>query len=790
MTVRFTALSVFICALLLTVLPVSSRAQTPPALLNFQVPAGPLENALNTLGQQAGVVLVFSPELTKGLDSAPLRGSFSLQQALRQLLEGKGIQFNIAGNTVNLSRAETGDGVMLLQPVRVIGTQPKRYQANTVRSAYGIDRPIADIARSIQVIPEQVILDQHAQDLRDVLKNVSGVQSRNISGGTTDAFILRGFEVQNILRDGFQIDRNSQRIQTSNIERVEVVKGANAILTGQSQPGGTINIVTKKPQAQARRVVSTTFDEFGRKELVLDFTGGLNENKSLLYRLVAEWEDSDIFRKTDEKAQIKRNVIAPSLTWQINNANRVTASVEYTDSELPFDEGIVAIPDANGRLRIADIDRAVRLGEKEDISDSTQITGSIEFESQLDDNWTLTTSATYQSGDVDSFSNAPVRLLPGNVLLRRQQRFEPQIDRLLFSAQVDGEFDFAGSRHEVVAGLDYNRREFESEGSFDSTTMNTISVFNPVYNQVPSNLVPVTLADFEDKQTGLYIQDLITLGQKWKLSLGLRVDQFEREGFFRFAGNVNDRALEQKTEVSPNVGVIVDVAEYLSFYTSYSESYDPNNPSTNIVTGETVTVDPSEGEQYEIGLKASAWEDKMTVNVAYFDITRSNIPFGRNPVTNVSLLNGEEHSQGVEIDANVQFANGLNVIANYAYIDAQVSEGSRKGNEPRNVPEHSANLWLTYEFTKGRFNGLGVGGGASYTGERYVDANNTFELDSYTTLDATIFYYLPITKQSQMRFQLSVRNLTDEDVFMPNSNVLGIGVGAPRTVLASVGYEF
>ena len=121
--------------------------------------------------------------------------------------------------------------------------------------------------------------------MRDVLRNASGVQTRNISGGTTDAFVMRGFEVQNILQDGFQLDRNSQRVQTANIERVEVVKGPNAILLGQSQPGGVINVITKKPRAESRRYLHSNVDEFGRRELMIDLTGSTNTSGSLRYAL-------------------------------------------------------------------------------------------------------------------------------------------------------------------------------------------------------------------------------------------------------------------------------------------------------------------------------------------------------------------------------------------------------------------------------------------------------------------------------------------------------------------------
>ena len=671
----------------------------------------------------------------------------------------------------------------------VRGSRPERYQARDASSSTGFPAPILDTPRSIQVITEQVLLDQQAQDMRDVLRNASGVQTRNISGGTTDAFVMRGFEVQNILQDGFQLDRNSQRVQTANIERVEVVKGPNAILLGQSQPGGVINVITKKPRAESRRYLHSNVDEFGRRELMIDLTGSTNTSGSLRYRVVGSTERSKLFRRTDRAAEVARDILAPSLTWLATPDTELTFALEFVESEIPFDEGTVALEDSDGQLFVPDVGRSVRFGENKDRNETSQTTARLSLSQRLSDSWAATAMASALSSDVTSFSNAPLLALPDGTLLRQQQQFEPELDRLLLGAQLLGELELFGLEQSIVLGVDHNRREFYSEGSFGSG-ISSINIFDPRYGASPPDLTPATVADTEVRQTGIYLQSLLSLSEAFRLSLGVRVDDFEREGFFSFMDNPSDRNLDSNTEPSPNVGLVYKPSEFVSLFASYSESFDPNAASINQVTGEAVTPDPSEGEQWELGVKGSFLSERLFFNLAYFDITRTNIPFGVDQITGVTLLNGEEQSQGVEFDLTLQFIDGLSLLANYASIDAVVTEGTRAGNTARNVPDHAANLWITYEVQGGSFQGLGIGGGATYVGERFVDAGNTFLLPSYTTVDLTSFYFLPVAPATQMRLQLGVRNLFDEEFLTPNSNIRTLGVGQPRTVYGSISLEF
>ena len=752
----------------------------------FSIPAGTLTEVLNRFAEASGIYLSGDGRLTEGKNSAGLNGQYSTERALQQLLAGSGIQFSRSGKTVSLMAARE---VLMFSPIRVIGTMPQRYEANTSGATMGIDVPLVDIPRSIQVVPEQVMLDQQAQDLRDVVRNISGVTSRNETGGVTDVYVLRGFETLGVLQDGVEVDRNAQRIQTANIERVEVIKGPTSNVLGRGYPGGIINVVSKKPREDSRKVISGTFDEFGRKDSQLDFTGPLDADGDVLYRLVLAYEDTETFRQTDHEAKVKRRLFAPSLTWNVTATDRLTYALEYLESELPVDEGAVAyLSPSTGSVIYSD--RFERLGEHEDISDVKQKKHRLEYEHDLANGWLLSTQVHHQDGDYFSFRNNPSSIdVDNGILNRNQYRISPETTRLFGSISLSGNLNTGPLKHNFAVGIDYNKRDFESVFEFGTST--PISIHNPVYGQAPR------LADFvaiggsenvlEVKQLGVRVQDMITIKDNWVLSVGVRVDSYEHDQTFN---QTSRRQLDESGELSPNVGLVYHASPYVSPYVSYSESFTTVFPQVNTSTGEFVNSPPSEGAQYEAGIKGSFADDRINYNLAYYDLSFTNVANGRD-TNGAPIFDGEQESKGIEFDANIQFAEGLSMLLNLSHTDTKVVTGSRAGNELRNAPSFIGNLWLTYEHESGPLAGLGYGGGIRHVGKRFADANNTFELDSYTTVDLTAFYYLPIgAKGAKLRFQAGLQNVGDEQYHIPNSNQRSLGVGQPRTIYGSIGYEF
>ena len=760
-------------------------------------------------------------------------------------------QHAFADNEVN-GNSDAGD----IEQIEVLGTQPERYRVTDASSATAFNADIKDIPRSIQVVTEQIILDQQAVDIEDVMKNVSGVQTLGNFGNTTDSFMIRGYNVRTIFQDGFRLSNNITRVQTTNIERVEVLKGASALLYGQVQPGGLINIVTKKPEEETRNFISTSFDEDGQRYLLADFTGALSED--VLYRFVGSFEDSETFRETTTESEVKRFNISPSLTWFITEKDTLTAGIEYIDAELPVDRGTVLVFNENGEREVADIPRSRRLGEHSDVSETDQFIVRLDYEHAFNDDLKLNAQMRYQDGEADTTDSsissfglpsatlgvAPPLPAVSNILLAALSGFDPglnfagvpvngQLLRTGFNVTSEEENLYASIRlsgehgmHQFAVGVDYNDRETEFKNSFNTITaaetglplpvppstlflnFNPIDINNPVYGNQSGVMTPNLNLMREDSQTGIYAQDLITLSDEWKALVGIRYDRYDREEtqqqllvnfpdpalglVARLPANietVNDPGSDN--EISPNVGLVYQPNERFSYFASYSESFSPNY-ANNSRTGALVNVDPREGQQFELGVKASFFDELVNINAAVFKLELDNAINGFDAETGNPVVNGKEESEGFEFDATVQFAQGLNMIFNYAYIDSKIKESQvNQGNTPLGVPDHSANLWLTYELTQGEWQGLGFGGGVSYLGGRYIDAANSFELDSYATADLTAWYHFDIGSGKQLRLQAGVKNLTDREYYQASQGTaFDINVGQPRTYYASVAIEF
>lgn len=762
-----------------------------------------------------------------------------------------------AGQAV--ANTDSADGKEHLEEIFVYGSQPERYRATDSGSATAFNSEIKDIPRSIQVITEQTILDQQALDLEDTLRNVSGIQSISNFGNTTDSLIIRGFNVRTLFQDGFRLSNNITRIQTANIDRVEVLKGASALLYGQVQPGGLVNVVTKKPQEQARNFISTSFDEHGKRYLLGDFTGTLNSDDTLLYRIVASHEDSETFRETDSAAELKRSNFIPSLTWKISDKDSITAGFEYISAELPVDRGTVLVIDANGNRAIADIPNSRRLDEATDVSDTNQIIFRLDYQHEFNDQLKLESKVRFQDGEADTrdsaisafgipsttLSASPLLPAVSNIILTGSAGADPGINltgipaggqllRTGFRVESEEKNTYASLRiagaysiHQFAVGFDYNARETTTNNSFNTITAaqsglplpvppNTLflnfspqDIFNPSYGQVGGELTPNTNIFRDDIQLGIYAQDLMSLSEQWKVLIGVRLDRFERDqNQTQFLDNFPDPALalvarlpantetktnsDAKTELSPNLGLVYQPNESLSFYTSYSESFSPNFGIVNRMSGTVENVDPREGQQLEIGAKGSFLDGLVNFNAAFFELAFNNAINGFDATTGAPIINGEEQSSGFELDTTVQFFDGLNLIFNYAYIDAEITKSAdNEGNAPLGVSEQSGNLWTTYELTNGNFKGLGFGGGLSYVGSRYIDAANSFKLDGYITADLTMWYFFNINNGNQIRLQAGINNAADEEFYQPaQGSPFDINVGRPRTAYISAAINF
>ncbi|MEM6839526.1 MAG: TonB-dependent siderophore receptor, partial [Cyanobacteria bacterium P01_C01_bin.120] len=669
--------------------------------------------------------------------------------------------------------------------ILVTNDQDEGYNPTSSSVATDTETPLLEVPFSVQVIPREVLEDRNVTEVGDALETAGGVADAGGRGRSEIGpnFLIRGLPVSDgIFRDGIPTFSLSA-LSTNDIERIEVLRGPASVLFGQGDPGGIINLVTKRPLAEPFYSVSATAGSFSTYRGAVDLSGPLSAEGTVRYRLNVSYENAGSFRDFVNR---ERFLISPIVTWDIGPRTSLDIYGQYVYDEETIDGGIPAIGD-----RVADVPRSRFLGE--DFAEFTQDQFSVGYRlnHEFSQNWSARHSLQYLTYEPRRYVPLTSIFNPNafNEATGELQRFEyfggGSYNRLFTNAETIGQFNTGSVEHQVLFGVEYRRNaetpEFQIGDPYPS-----INIFNPVYAGVRYDIEPTFFRDNVTNTVGVYVQDQIEIVPELTLLAGIRydfVDQLwavESQGSPREEFNTTDEAF------TPRLGVVYQPIEPLSLYASYTTSFNPANGDDRNPDGS--TFDPETGRQFEVGLKADL-SDRLSLNLAAFDIRRQNIqtPDPNNPF--VSRQTGEVTSRGIEAYLGGEILPGWNITAAYTYLDAFVSEDTRDivGNRLPNVPENQFSLWTTYEIQQGDLAGLGVGLGLFYVGDRQGDQDNTVTLPSYLRTDAALFY-----RRNNWRAQLNFENLFDVEYFSSatfNSRLLN-NPGAPFGVSASVSVEF
>ncbi|MBE7385508.1 MAG: TonB-dependent siderophore receptor [Leptolyngbya sp. SIO1E4] len=635
----------------------------------------------------------------------------------------------------------------------------------------GVD--IRDTPSSIQVIPRQVIRDQNATNVRDIVRNASGVNLSSSFANREEQFILRGFDAVQF-RNGFREDNLSAFTETelANIERVEVLKGPASILFGRAEPAGIINFVTKQPLREPFYEVGFTAGSFDFYRPTIDFTGPLTADGSVAYRLNAAYESAGSFR---DGVNTERFFIAPTLSWEISDDTELTLEFSYLDDTRPRDNGLVVLSDDE----VADIPFDTFLGDPDARIDFEEIRTELYLDHRFNDNLSLRSLLRYTTGSevgpvVDIASGSPSdddrNFLIGD--------FRGDVSAETFTIQNDliAEFETGAIEHTLLFGLEY-AYQF---GNGDSIRRRgaTIDIFNPTTDFTFDEEFSPIVFEQERNSFGIYLQDQITILDNLQLVIGGRFDTFDEET--EFNGGLSETSADA---FSPRIGIVYRPVEPVSLYASYTRSFTPNG-GTN-VDGE--PFDPERGTGFEVGVKTEIIPGRLFSTLALYDTTLTNVTTADLDNPGFSVQTGEQRSRGVELDVQGEILPGWNIFAGYAYTDAEVTEDNTipVGSRLRNVPEHNFNLWTKYTIQQGDFAGLGFGAGVFYVSERAGDLDNSFFVDGYTRVDAAISY-----ERDNYRFGLNFQNLFDARFIEGVEERNSVYPGAPFTVLGTVSVEF
>jgi iron complex outermembrane recepter protein len=647
------------------------------------------------------------------------------------------------------------------------------------------DTPLRDIPASIQIVPQQVLQERQARSIADGLENVSGVAPITGPAGTRNYFTIRGFAYNNFLVNGIPDSQISSDGSFANIERLEVLKGPASVLygeTGEGSIGGLVNFVTKQPLRDPFYEVSVSAARFDDYQGIIDFSGPLNDSKTVLYRFIASYRNSESFIDFNESQEF---FVAPTLSFSLgqNTDLIVEGDVNAMERNGQQPYGVPAVgtvlPNPNG-----EIDRSFNPTGPQ--TDNLTINGRVGYrlEHRFNQNWKLRNAFRYTFYDDDDRDGAPSfsgeSLAEDNRTLNRAASVGSQFyDFYYLSTDLLGEFRTGSIDHQLLFGFSLSRNEIELTFEQDSPAA-PVDIFNPVFDQtfVRSGILETDSLTTRDT-LGIYLQDQIALAENLKLLLGGRVDFFEERALDRLA---DEETTQSDTAFSPRVGIVYQPIPAISLYGSFTRSFSPS-------IGVSASGDPfvpERGKQYEVGIKADV-NDRLSATLALYDLTRSNVTSTDPEDPDFSIQTGEQNSQGIELDVRGEILPGWNIIGGYAYTDAKVTEDTEipVGNRLYLAPEHMFNLWTSYKIQTGSLQGLGFGLGFSYIGERPGDLENSFDLPSYFRTDAAIFY-----ERDAFRAALNFRNLFDVEYYSGAYSIDRVFRGDPFTVQGTVSWQF
>ncbi|MEH2070892.1 MAG: TonB-dependent siderophore receptor [Nostoc sp.] len=661
------------------------------------------------------------------------------------------------------------------EPIELVVTgEQDEYRVPDASTATRTDTPLRDIPASIQVIPRQVLQDQKAVRLQDAVQNVSGVtQSGNYGGTGAPGFIIRGFEQYGNFRNGFRDNDLFTLSDIANVERVEVLKGPASVLFGQAEPGGIINIVTKQPLSEPYYAADFTAGSYDFYRPTLDFSGPLNTDKTLLYRLNVAYQNSGSFR---DFVNTERIFIAPSLTWKIGTKTTLNFDFEYLNNDTGFDRGIVAVGNRPAPIPIS---RFLGIPGEND-SKTTVYKAGYTLEHQFSENWRLRNAFFINIAKNNNFYTQPDSLIDDQFLTRSYENSKFESDNYTLQTEVIGKFATGSIIHQPLLGIELGLSE--TPVIFRDAALPPIDIFSPVNNSViPTEPLEATFkAKYSGDTLGIYLQDQITLLDNLKLLVGGRFDFIYQKTDDLLLAATSTSQSDQA--FSPRVGIVYQPIPAISLYASYSSSFVP-------VTGNAADgsiFEPQRGTQYEVGVKADL-NNRLSATLAAYQITKTNVLTTDLNNTSFSIQVAEQRSRGVELDVAGEILPGWKVIAAYAYTDAEITEDNQLpvGNLLTNVAPHNASLWTTYEIQSGSLQGLGFGLGLYYVGDRQGDLDNSFILPSYFRTDAALYY-----QHNNWKAAINIKNLFDEKYYETSQTRNVIYPGAPLTVLGTISWEF
>lgn len=737
-----------------------------------------------------------------------------------------------ATDTVKNKKGEILNEVLIIK-----NKEPKPVTA--VRSGL---KPM-DNPQSIQVIGSDIIEQQQAVRLSEVIKNANGIYVGSARGGAQESFFSRGYDMStnNMFKNGFRYNAGSIP-DVSGLEKVEFLKGGSALLFGNVAPGGILNLVTKTPSFKRGGEISMQMGSYSFYKPSFDFYGPLS--KSIAFRINGSYENSESFRDVVKNERVYVN---PSLLFVVSSKTQITLQGDYLTADWTPDFGTGII----GK-QILDLPRNAFYGSLWSNGNTKSASASALINHDFNKNWKLNFNSSFQTYNRTQKSTAQLsnlddpKLYPTPGYWNRGLTQGKNLEQILGDQlSLQGNFTTGSVKHQVFTGVDwensfataytyaFNEKFFVTSRNpdgtpktYDPSIYDTINLFNfdpsTQRNDIPDARA-TQIAKTETNRFGAYFQDLISITEKFKVLAGIRWSWQEAEVTTykeTYTANVQKVTPENAVPAvgakkldnafSPKVGLIYQPTKEISVFGSYSSSFTPNTGTTVDLT----PIAPSIIDQYEAGIKTDFLKGLLSTNVTVYQITNSNLAQTAefkadgtlNSDTNIKVLNGETKSKGIEIDITARPTEGLNIIAGYSYNDMRYTKTSGlngsaiEGDRLARTPANTANLSFFYTIPTGILEGVSFGAIGNYIGKRTGGWNDQYStdttkypdgiyhreipLEAYTTIDVSAGY-----TWRKISILCKLSNITNELNYTVHENY-SVNPIAPRQIMTSLRYKF
>lgn len=716
------------------------------------------------------------------------------------VVEAQRTGFTQAEKKVTLSAVQAEASVSIPMAVAGPGQQVTvtaeldSFKTDESSTATKMNIPLDEIPQGVGVANQALIQSQQDIQFADAAVNISGV-NRDVllAGDVGNALTVRGLPLgifSNYYRDGFAFD-GMVPSDSTDVDRVETLKGPASVLYGRANSGGIVNLITKQPLPATHVTFSFQGDRYGSVRPTLDITGPIGNSDKLSYRLNAELADTSSFRNYFHD---RRYFLAPAVTWKPQSSTTIRFLIEYMHSRTTTDYGIPAVGD-----RPAPVPISSYYGEPWQHSALQNETGSVDVSHNLSSKWVVRSRFRATLTDWNYLDTSLGYLLPDN------QTFTRYDEDLAYPLRYyDWQTDLTGIaktgpiEHNFLIGFEYGFQSAVQRGVFSDAP--PINLVNPVYFSHTTPSAAALAAYFFNpsdpdyfplsgttrlRTHGGYLQDQISLLPKLKLLAGVRF-----EGFTQKYDELDYDTHNRQSNVSalPRIGITYQVLQPLSLYASWSRSFSPTLAAQFGPNGQAFS--PEKGEQYEVGARTSELQGRLTSSVALYRIRSSNLLITNpgNPLASIQL--GEVESKGVEFDTSGRILPGWNVTLAYAYNEATIVSDPVYpiGNTLQNAPRHSGSIWTVYEIQRGALRGLSFGGGVQARTYRFIDPSDDVILPGYARVDAAASYAFGPSHNEVKRYRIAVniQNLGNRLYYVSGNTPLDIFPGSPINVMTEL----